>query len=141
MNTFAGECHCGALTVRFSTVRNEEDLQPRACDCTFCLRHGAAYLSDCAGRLEIVAPADCVYRFGFRITDFHVCKNCGVLVAATWRDEGGALFGVVNLHALEKADSFVRTPLGTSFDQERQRDREGRRRAHWTPAVLVLSEQ
>ncbi len=137
MKSFAGGCHCGALKVIFTTGRAAIDVWPRACDCSFCRRHGAAYLSDRDGQLEIVDSGNNVYQFGFRITDFHICQQCGVLVAATWRDSDGAIFGVANMRALEITDFFKNAPAQINFDLEKQSDREHRRRAHWTPSTLT----
>ena len=42
----AGGCHCGKLKVEFETGIDPADFSPRACDCSFCTKHGAAYISD-----------------------------------------------------------------------------------------------
>ena len=40
-----GGCHCGAITLAFSTARVPADTAPRACDCSFCRAHGAAFVT------------------------------------------------------------------------------------------------
>ena len=50
-----GGCHCGAITLAFSTARVPADTAPRACDCSFCRAHGAAWVSDAAAQLVLHA--------------------------------------------------------------------------------------
>jgi len=45
-----GGCHCGKVRVELTTSIRPGDFRPRACDCSFCTKHGAAYVSDPAGR-------------------------------------------------------------------------------------------
>lgn len=102
MTTFTGGCHCGQISLRFKTQLKATSFTPGACDCDFCRKHGAVYLSDSAELLEITTSDAQTYRFGLGITDFHTCPKCGVLVAATLRDSDGAIFGVVNQRVVER---------------------------------------
>jgi len=90
MACFEGGCHCGAITVRFTSDMPFDSLVPRADQCGFCRKHNAAVISDPAGHLDITSAeaAGPPYRFGLHITDFHICKQCGVFVAATGAGEG-----------------------------------------------------
>ncbi|MBY6242122.1 hypothetical protein [Methylosinus sp. Sm6] len=134
---FSGGCHCGWLGVRLRTTLAPSELIPRRDSCGFCLRHAARVVSDPSGLLEIVAPREATpYRFAMGITDFHVCPRCGCYVAASWAD-GGALFGVVNVNALDARDAFSAAPVLTDFDSETRAEREARRRLGWTPARIV----
>jgi hypothetical protein len=139
MNDFVGGCHCGRIMICFSTTRKPQNLTPRACRCDFCSRHGAAYLSDPAGRIGLTIAGDDCYRFGFGITDFHICRRCGVLVVATSRANDGSMRGVVNMRALDDAKAFKTLPEPMNFEGESIDDRENRRRAHWTPITVHIS--
>ena len=57
----AGSCHCGAS-------RPAAELQARACQCSFCTRHGAMTVSDPAGRavFDIERTALARYQFDTR---------------------------------------------------------------------------
>jgi hypothetical protein len=139
MTCYEGGCHCGAIAVRFTTEQPASALVPRADQCGFCRRHNAAVISDPAGRLEIdiAERAGTPYRFGLEITDFHVCKQCGVFVAASGTGESASL-GVVNIHALRDRDLFSSRAAAISFDGESVAERQARRRLHWTPARTTL---
>jgi hypothetical protein len=137
--TIAGGCHCGRLTFALSTMRDVATIIPRACRCSFCRKHGAAYISDRQGRLilKTTGSPDDVYRFGYGITDFHVCNRCGVLVAATWSDSDREDFGVVNVRAFEGQPVSIALPLDADFDEEDVPQREARRKDNWTPALVL----
>lgn len=139
MTDHAGSCHCGRITMTFSTGIVPEDFVARADQCGFCQRHCAMAIADPAGSLVVRLPVDAPmpYRFGLGITDFHVCDRCGVWVAATWRD-GERLYGVVNVPALDERARFATAPVAVDFDDEDVAAREARRRANWTPARVEI---
>ena len=59
-----GGCHCGRLRVAFTTATALTELPLRACQCTFCRRHGALTTSDPAGEVVLSVseePAAVVY--------------------------------------------------------------------------------
>lgn len=98
MMEIQGKCHCGKVSVRVRLTDEPETYAPRACDCDFCTRHGARYLSDPKGSLEFeVADESGLsrYRQGAELADMLFCSNCGILVGACYEDDSG-LFGVVN---------------------------------------------
>lgn len=132
-----GACHCGKLTVALSTTRSPADLLPRACDCVFCMKHGAAWVSDADGRLAIDADAaDAAdgYRQGSGSARFLLCRDCGVLVAVL-HEHDGALRGAVNVRCLDDAASFG--DAATVSPQQLSRDDKiARWSTLWTPAVL-----
>jgi hypothetical protein len=102
--TLRGGCHCGGVRVEFTTVRDVADINPRACDCSFCQKHGAAYISDPSGALRIVAAKPNTlhsYRQGSEAACFRLCGQCGVLVAVTFEHEGGT-YGAVNAGCLDE---------------------------------------
>jgi hypothetical protein len=104
----AGGCHCGNITVRVELERAPEGYAPRACDCEFCRKHGAAWVSDPRGSLSIHIRDErdaSRYAQGDRLAEMLVCRNCGVLVSALWRHE--RLYGVVNASVLDVAFAAV----------------------------------
>ena len=92
MNRHAGGCHCGALRFEFSTGQALAAFVPRACDCDFCTRHRAAWVSDPAGSLRIDADGARLrrYRQGSGQADFLLCAECGVLAVMRGRLPGEA---------------------------------------------------
>lgn len=103
MHTLTGGCHCGNITIAMELRRLPKAYQPRACDCEFCRKHGAAYVADPEGdlRFKIKDMQRIVrYRQGSGQADFLLCGGCGVLVGVVYQD-GDQLRGVVNVHAMD----------------------------------------
>ena len=121
-----GGCHCGDVKIAFGTVKNPGDLIPRVCDCSFCSKHGASYISDPGGSLSIQAKGlDTLveYRHGAEIARFLMCRSCGVLIAVVFDDDSGS-YGTLNLRCLEDAVEFgppqVVSPRTLSGDKKRR---------------------
>ena len=103
-----GRCHCAALRWRFTTARPLANFSPRACDCDFCTRHRAAWVSDPAGELRLRTRAAQLqrYRQGSGQAEFLLCRDCGVLVAVVARGEDGRLLGAANRNAFDEQTQF-----------------------------------
>lgn len=136
---FAGRCHCGAIALTFTTRRAAGELPLRACQCSFCPKHGARTTSDPDGWLEIRArdaAALARYRFGLGTADYLVCARCGVYVAAVMEEAGRAV-AIVNVNALDGAAAFDRAATPMVYDREDEAGRRARRRKLWTPTAIV----
>lgn len=103
-----GGCHCGALRIAFTLQQAAADTSPRACDCDFCRKHGAAWVSDPAGRLRVRAREGALqtYRQGSETAQFCLCAHCGVLVIVRFTHEG-RVFGAVNATCLDDGEAFA----------------------------------
>lgn len=133
-----GGCHCGALAVELDSALPFEQLQVRACQCTFCRAHGALSVSDPAGLLTFRAKEATRlvrYRFGLQLADFLLCARCGTYVGA-YMEDGGRGYGVLNVCVLADRDRFG-TPTLMRYDGETPASRLQRRRERWTPARLI----
>lgn len=105
---FRGGCHCGQIRLAFSTQLNSSQIIPRACDCSFCQKHGAAYVSDPAGHLSVtIGRPGALHRYqqGSNTADFLLCAQCGVLVAVIF-EHNARIYGAVNARSLEGATGF-----------------------------------
>jgi hypothetical protein len=103
MHTASGACHCGNIVVELTLAEPPGSYRPRVCDCEFCRKHGAAYVSDSKGRvlIEIKAPRELVrYRQGSRSADFLLCGSCGVLVAVLYENEE-RIYAAINARAVD----------------------------------------
>lgn len=136
--TLQGGCHCGQLHLQFATMQPPAATHPRACDCTFCRKHGAAYVSDPHGSLSVTArdmQAMVRYRQGSNTADFLLCGHCGVLVAVVFEHEGRR-YGAANASALDEADAFAErvtaSPQWLSADEKTTRWQ-----AFWVPDVVL----
>jgi hypothetical protein len=105
---FHGGCHCGQLRAVFSTGLKPESIVPRCCDCSFCQKHGAVYVSDPAGHLSVIVHnPDALrrYRQGSNTAEFLVCDRCGVLVAVVF-EHNARIYGAVNARSQEGPVGF-----------------------------------
>ena len=138
--TLKGGCHCGAIRLEVELSRPPATYHPRACDCDFCRKHGAAYLSDPAGTLRIhMRDADGLarYRQGDQLADFLLCKTCGVLVGVTYT-EVGRTFATLNRLVIEDGADFAETkpvsPKTLGADEK-----VGRWKALWISDVELVT--
>ena len=103
MHRISGRCHCGNVTIEVTLTENSESYRPRACDCEFCHKHAAAYISDPDGSLviRVMEPKLIIhYRQGSGAAEMLLCGRCGVLIGALY-EEAGQRLGVVNVRVLE----------------------------------------
>ncbi|WP_018988506.1 GFA family protein [Aromatoleum toluclasticum] len=141
-HSLRGGCHCDAIRVELELPRAPATYTPRACDCDFCRKHGAAYLSDPSGRLhiEIRDPAAVGrYRQGNALAEFLLCKTCGVLVAVVYAD-GADLYATVNSRVIEGDPGFPdATPV--SPQTLSAHDKVARWKAVWFADVTVAGNE
>ena len=136
--TLHGSCHCGKLRLEFSSNQSPENFTPRACDCSFCRKHGAAYISDPVGRLSITAKRTALrrYRQGSNNAEFLLCGECGVLVAVVFA-QTARLYGAINVGCLDAGES-----LGASIPASPQTlapdEKVSRWLALWVPDVELI---
>ena len=135
---YAGGCHCGNIRVLFRTGKPVSEWPIRACQCDFCRKHNVRATSDPDGLVRISVSAESAvnrYRFGLGITDFLVCRSCGVYVAALVED-GGALLATLIVNTLDLPQDGFPVPVPAHYDGEHTEGRMARRRLRWTPAVM-----
>lgn len=104
-----GACHCGNISFVAEMPNILNTYQPRACNCQLCKAHGAAYVSDRQGKLQINIKDQAAvsrYRQGSQIADFLICKNCGVLTNVCY-EEGGNIYASINASATRCSDDFA----------------------------------
>lgn len=137
-HALAGHCHCGAIHVVLEPGVAVGELPLRACQCGFCRRHGAATTSHPRSRLQIEAAPGSVnhYRFGRRTVDVLLCEECGVYVASTIQADG-RLLATLNVSGVALEGFADRLAEPAVYDDETDEQRLARRKARWTPTVLV----
>jgi hypothetical protein len=135
--TVRGGCHCGNLGVVLESERDPRTLPLRACQCSFCRRHGAVTTADARGLLRVTVADEAKlvrYRFALGITEFLVCRACGVYVAAIMPGQGGTL-AVVNVHAFDDPAPFARPAEPMDYGAETAEERTARRVERWMPVT------
>lgn len=131
-----GGCHCGAISLAFSTSSGPADTAPRACDCSFCRAHGAAWISDAAGHLTLHAhQPDRLrrYRQGSLAAQFLLCGDCGVLLAVVL-EEDDRTYAAVNARCLDARDAFAPV-VAVSPQTLAPTEKAARWRQVWIPDV------
>lgn len=104
----SGGCYCGNITFDAAFTRAAGSFQPRMCDCGFCSKHGAAWVSDPDGLLRLHAKDAALvnrYKQGSESADFLVCMGCGVLVAVCC-EIGGSRHAAINRQAIDGPGEF-----------------------------------
>jgi hypothetical protein len=137
MSEYRGKCHCGDLGFVYRTGVDPKDWPIRACQCTFCRRHGALSTSDPRGAIDfrITRPESLIrYRFGRRTADFLICARCGTYVAACMESPRGR-YAVLNVNVLEPRPADLAQPTPMNYEGETPEDRAARREERWTPVV------
>jgi hypothetical protein len=102
----SGGCFCGNISLDMQLSGPLESYQPRECSCAFCQKHGAGYLSDNQGKLDVnIKEENSLIRLqqGSKQAEFLICKDCGVLTAVCYREKN-LVYGAVNYRALANKD-------------------------------------
>jgi hypothetical protein len=136
---FEGRCHCGAIGFIFRTSQPPDRWAVRACQCSFCRGHGARTISDPQGSVTFqIAETSKLrrYRFGTRSSDFLICGNCGVYVAALLTSNNGQ-FATLNINAIRAALN-VPEAVPVSYEGESGEQRQARREKRWTPVAEAV---
>ena len=138
---YLGSCHCGATGFFYRTHQPPAAWTVRACQCSFCRAHAGLTTSDPSGGIEFhehQAGKLQRYRFGLRITDFLLCRACGVYIGAEIDTRAGR-FGVINIHALRPVPEDLGPALAMEYGSESTAERIARREKRWTPVITAVT--
>ena len=132
-----GACHCRNISFLLTLKPDPLEIVARACDCSFCTKHGGVWTSSPSGTLQVLVQQSALvsrYAFGTKTAEFHVCARCGVVPVVTSRIDGG-LYAVVSVNAFEKVEPALLRRAAASFDGEGVGSRLERRKRNWIPNV------
>lgn len=135
--TIRGGCQCNNIEFVWHTV--DHSLVPRACQCSYCIAKGAAYVSKSGTRVEVTIRKKNLHRThqqGSNTADFHECQFCGDLVLVTTRIEG-ELYGAVNAGCVGNPAVFGAPVKMELFDQPAS-EKITRWRQNWCNAEIAL---
>jgi hypothetical protein len=76
------------------------------------------------------------YRFGLRITNFLLCRCCGVYIGAEIETKAGR-FGIININALRPIPMVLGPASSMDYSSESVEQRLARREARWSPVTVV----
>lgn len=138
--TLTGSCHCQRLKLALHGLLEPAATSPRACDCSFCQKHAAGWVSDPDGELVIAASEDDAlgrYRQGSESAEFLGCRHCGVLLAVVFATDDSEC-GAVNARCLDRAGEFA-PEQNISPQQLPAEIRRERWRSLWTPVRIEVT--
>ena len=133
----SGSCHCRNVTFALRWEPDPLEIPVRACDCSFCTKHGGVWTSNPGGALKVVVRDPSLvsrYAFGTRTAEFHACARCGIVPVVTSRIDDH-LYAVVSVNAFEDVDPSLIRRASTSFDGEGKDSRLARRKRNWIADV------
>ncbi len=132
-----GRCHCGTLSFSLLWEPSPTEIPARACDCSFCTRHGGVWTANPKGTLQVVVQEPSrVSRYSFetQTAEFHICTRCGVVPVVTSRIDD-RLYAVVNVNTFEGVDPALLRRAPVSFENEAPEVRLARRKRNWIANV------
>lgn len=135
--TIRGKCHCGNISFALTWDPDPVEIPARACDCSFCVKHGGVWTSNPNGALRVLVKDPAlvsIYAFGTKTADFHVCTRCGIVPVVTSRLDG-RLYAVVSVNAFEGIDPAMLKRAGMDFEGEEEAARLARRKRNWIADV------
>lgn len=135
-----GSCHCGNIGFKLDWTPEPSEIPARACDCSFCTKHGGVWTACPTGSLRVtVRELSRVsrYVFGTKTAEFHHCTTCGVVPVVTSRIEG-RLYAVVSVNAFDGVDPALIKRAPVSFDGEGEGARLDRRARNWIGDVRFV---
>jgi len=134
-----GKCHCGNIAFDLDWPGDSPEIPARACDCSFCVKHGGVWTSNPESRLDVVigdTSRVSKYEFGTRTATFHVCTICGAVPLVT-SEIAGHRYAVVNVNALENVDPSSLRRTASQFGEEDIDSRLARRSRNWIADVRI----
>jgi hypothetical protein len=132
-----GRCHCGNIAFSLTWDPDPGEIPARACDCSFCVKHGGVWTSNPGGALQVRVEDPALvsrYAFGTKTADFHVCTRCGIVPVVTSRIDG-RLYAVVSVNAFEGVDPSRLRRMPMHFEGEGEDSRLARRKRNWIGKV------
>jgi hypothetical protein len=134
-----GKCHCGTIAFTLDWPDGQPDIPARACNCSFCIKHGGVWTSNPSAKLVVVLHhADLVstYAFGTKTATFHVCTRCGAVPIVTSVIENH-VYAVVNVNTIENLDALRLRKGAADFGNEDVGSRLARRCKNWIGDVRI----
>ena len=134
-----GKCHCGNIAFELEWEGDSPEIPARACDCSFCVKHGGVWTSNPNSRLAVSfrdAALVSKYAFGTRTATFHVCSRCGAVPMAT-SEIANHLYAVVNVNVFENVDPSRLRRAPATFEGEDVESRLARRTRNWIADVRI----
>lgn len=134
-----GKCHCGNISFVLEWPGESPEIRARACDCSFCVKHGGVWTCD-PGATLVVSIRDAMrvskYTFATETATFQICAQCGA-VPFVVSEIANHRYAVVNVNVFEGIDQSCIHRATASFEGEDTESRLARRTRNWIASVRV----
>ena len=133
---YSGSCHCGDVRLEYETSEPLTSWPLRACQCSFCRKHGVVTTSIANATLRIHAAPNAIreYTFALGVTRFQLCARCGTYVAAISEFEG-VRYAVVVANVLDCRPELEQPVTTVVYDDENPDTRLQRRSERWAKLI------
>jgi hypothetical protein len=138
-----GKCHCGNISYSLDWPEELPDISARACDSTFCIKHGGVWTSKPEATLNVRVhdrAASSRYAFGTKTAVFYVCSRCGAVPLVS-SEIANRLYAVVNVNTFEGVIQSLVRRTGSNFEEEDVASRLSRRARHWIDSVHIEEDR
>lgn len=135
-----GRCHCGNISFKLTWEPEPQEIPARACDCSFCTKHGGVWTSCNTGSLKVTLGDPSFvskYSFGTKTAQFYICSKCGIVPVVTSQIEGRT-YAVVSVNAFEGVAPSLLKRAAASFEAEDEKGRLSRRKRNWIANVEFI---
>lgn len=147
-----GSCGCGNIKITLVWPSSSPDtglssikqFSPRRCDCSFCMKHGAAYVSHPEGEVTVqIKSPEQTRVFLQEGTDkqasFHLCSCCGVLSHVSHQLSPQQSIAAVNYRVFDNFEDLFAEPIVVSPQKLSTTQKIERWRQNWSPLSLYVS--
>lgn len=138
-----GTCACGNVRCQIrwpvETVEELKDVQPRACDCHFCVDHNCSYISHPKGAISLTCARPEATRHisqedSAGLALFHLCNDCNMLTHVSYR-EGPLEFAALNFRMIPDYQTVFGSPVSVSPRNLSPSEKTERWKANWFTVV------
>ena len=130
-----GGCSCRNIEIAWQTI--DRSLVPRACQCSFCTKNNARYVSKSGTRVNVSVRKPALHqqtKLGSEQALFHSCTHCGDLVLVTAQLDD-TRYGAVNAAALRSPEPFAK-PIEVDYSGDTAETKVQRWRDNWCYPVV-----
>jgi hypothetical protein len=138
---YYGRCKCGNIRIEFESEIDPKNLPIRACQCSFCIKHGATTATDKSGSVTVqIFDRSKVnnYKFSTNTAEYLLCNQCGDYVGAILKFDRKK-YSTINLRLFSSFSSLIQKATAVNYEHEAPDERLKRRVENWTPTKVKLS--
>ena len=133
-----GNCSCNNMQITWHTT--DYSVVPRACQCNYCRRKGAAYVSKSGTAVEVRihdANQHWIHVQGSRSAEFHECAACGDVVLVTAMIDG-EVYAALNARCLHNRLGFA-TAVAVDYAGQTAEEKMLRWRQNWCSPIRITA--